>query len=328
VGADEPRVAPLSAAVALGAPVVGNKAANLARLGRARMRAPDGFCITVHAYSDFVRAGGLVDRIRMEIGRKALEESRWEELWDAAHRIRAAFLSTTIPEPLAEEIRTSAGPFLDSPLAVRSSAPGEDSATRSHAGLHESVVDVRGEERLLRAVRVVWASLWSDASLLYRRETGLDPRGSRMAVVVQRMVEGGPSGVAFSRDPRDLTADRAVVEAVPGPCRELVDGEVDPDRYTIRRTTGDLLDWRRGDRPGPRDPLLREALARGAPGGAGSSGGHPPPTGRHRVDVRRRGPRPAPGSPDHAGRPEGRARVVSHAETRRRSPPEARAGRR
>jgi phosphohistidine swiveling domain-containing protein len=258
VGADEPRVAPLSAAVALGAPVVGNKAANLARLGRARMRAPDGFCITVHAYSDFVRAGGLVDRIRMEIGRKALEESRWEELWDAAHRIRAAFLSTTIPEPLAEEIRTSAGPFLDSPLAVRSSAPGEDSATRSHAGLHESVVDVRGEERLLRAVRVVWASLWSDAALLYRRETGLDPRGSRMAVVVQRMVEGGPSGVAFSRDPRDLTADRAVVEAVPGPCRELVDGEVDPDRYTIRRTTGDLLDWRRGDRPGPRDPLLEK----------------------------------------------------------------------
>jgi phosphoenolpyruvate synthase/pyruvate phosphate dikinase len=258
VGADEPRVAPLSAAVALGAPVVGNKAANLARLGRARMRAPDGFCITVHAYSDFVRAGGLVDRIRMEIGRKALEESRWEELWDAAHRIRAAFLSTTIPEPLAEEIRTSAGPFLDSPLAVRSSAPGEGlrnalarRSSRVGRGCPRGGAAPAGRPRRLGLPLVGRGPPLSPGD-------GPRSRGSRMAVVVQRMVEGGPSGVAFSRDPRDLTADRAVVEAVPGPCRELVDGEVDPDRYTIRRTTGDLLDWRRGDRPGPRDPLLEK----------------------------------------------------------------------
>jgi pyruvate,water dikinase len=132
------------------------------------------------------------------------------------------------------------------------------------------VVGVTGETGLLRAVQVVWASLWSDAALLYRKEIGLDPGGSRMAVLVQPMVEGGPSGVAFGRDPRDETSGRAIVEAVPGTCRELVDGEVDPDRYVLDRETGELLDWRRGDRPGPAEPLLgatplaalREALAR------------------------------------------------------------------
>ena len=256
MGADEPRVVALSEAERSGAAVVGNKAVNLARLRRASIRVPAGFCITARAYGDFVRQNGLIELVQMELGRKSLESSRWEEIWDAAHRIRAGFLAAELPADLAAEIRAAARTLLDSPLAVRSSAPGEDSALRSHAGLHDSVVDVRGAEQLLQAVRRVWSSLWSDAALLYRHETGLDPRRSRMAVVVQRMVGGGPSGVAFGHDPRDATADRAVVEAVPGPCRDLVDGEVDPDRFIIRRSTGEVLDWRRGDRPGSPEPLL------------------------------------------------------------------------
>ena len=166
MGADEPRVAALSEADALGAAVVGNKAVNLARLGRTSLRVPDGFLIGARAYREFVARHGLLELIRMELGRKSLEASRWEEIWDAALRIRAGFLAADIPEDLAAEILMAARPILGSPLAVRSSAPGEDSAARSHAGLHDSVVDVRGEDQLLRAVRVVWASLWSDAAIL------------------------------------------------------------------------------------------------------------------------------------------------------------------
>ena len=42
---------------------------------------------------------------------------------------------------------------------VRSSAPAEDTAAASFAGLHESYVNVRGVTALLEAVRQVWASL-------------------------------------------------------------------------------------------------------------------------------------------------------------------------
>jgi pyruvate,water dikinase len=34
----------------------------------------------------------------MELGRKPLDAMRWEELWDAALRIRSAFLRARIPE--------------------------------------------------------------------------------------------------------------------------------------------------------------------------------------------------------------------------------------
>ena len=102
-------------------------------------------------------------------------------------------------------------------LAVRSSAVGEDSAGRSFAGLHESIIGVRGPQAVGDAVRLVWASLWSDAALLYRKELGLDPLHSRMAVLVQEMVDRDRSGVAFARDPRDTGRERRSWRRCPGP---------------------------------------------------------------------------------------------------------------
>ena len=117
---------------------------------------------------------------------------RWEEIWDAALRIRNLFLTTPLPRRLRgpsgrRPRRTARG---DVPVVVRSSAPGEDAEGASFAGLHESYVNVRGLDAVLEHVRLVWASLWSDAALLYRRELGLDPRRSAMAVVVQELVDG------------------------------------------------------------------------------------------------------------------------------------------
>jgi pyruvate,water dikinase len=181
------------------------------------------------------------------------------EVWDVALRIRSAFLSGPIPQALARAIVTAAEALgTGRRLAVRSSAPGEDSARRSFAGLHESVVGVAGAAAVLDAVRVVWASLWSDAALLYRQELALDPGLSRMAVVVQEMIDRQPSGVAFGRDPRQPGLDRAMVEAVPGPCGDLVDGLVDPDHWILDRSSGEVVEWRHGERDTEsREPILQ-----------------------------------------------------------------------
>jgi len=73
---------------------------------------------------------------------------------------------------------------------VRSAGLSEDSRTASFAGLHDSFINVRGAEAILERITMVWASLWSDRALLYRRELGLDPRRSSIAVIVQRLVQG------------------------------------------------------------------------------------------------------------------------------------------
>jgi pyruvate,water dikinase len=158
---------------------VGGKAASLVALNRAGHRAPRSLCLTTEAYGLFVEQGSLRPIIQQELGRKSFEDMRWEEIWDAALRIRNRFLRASVPgEVIAavEEILEERLPSVA--LAVRSSAPGEDSEGASFAGLHDSFVGISGLEAVVEAIRGVWASLWSDRALLYRRELGIDAETS------------------------------------------------------------------------------------------------------------------------------------------------------
>jgi phosphoenolpyruvate synthase/pyruvate phosphate dikinase len=116
-------------------PTVGGKAARLAQLVRAGFQVPPGFCIPVAGYDRFVKEADLATVVRLALGRKLLEAMRWEELWDTALRIRSAFLAAPIPTQLAASI-VGAVEALGAgvSVAVRSSAPGEDSAGGAFRG--------------------------------------------------------------------------------------------------------------------------------------------------------------------------------------------------
>lgn len=226
---------------------VGGKTFALGAMVRHGLPVPPAMVVTPDAYRRYIAETGLGERILLELGRKRFEDLRWEEMWDAALRIRSMFLNTGLPRPLHEALSQElAQAWGETPVVVRSSALDEDAAGSSFAGLHESYVNVRGLESILDHIRLVWASLWSDAALLYRRELGLDIAKSAMAVLVQELVAGERSGVAFCVDPTD--PDRALVEAVHGLNQGLVDGTVEPDRWTLDRRSGTVLDHRPAER--------------------------------------------------------------------------------
>jgi pyruvate,water dikinase len=234
----------------------GGKALALGLMHAHGLRVPAAVCVPAEVYREYLRATGLGERILLELSRKPLEEMRWEELWDAALRIRSMFLKTPLPPALETALGSALAACLgDVPTVVRSSAPGEDSAHASFAGLHESYVGVRGVPEVLEHLRLVWASLWSDAALLYRQELGLDVAASAMAVVVQELASGERSGVVFGRSP--VNPKEAVVEAVWGLNQGLVDGTVEPDRWTLDRASGQLL----AHRPADREQAVRPAPA-------------------------------------------------------------------
>jgi pyruvate,water dikinase len=219
---------------------VGGKSFALARMAQNGLAVPDALCVTSEAYEAYAASNGLRERILFELNRKNFKDMRWEEMWDAALRIRNLFLTTPIPSALMTLLRAAVEDrFGGKAVVVRSSAPGEDSAKASFAGLHESYVNVRGTDSILEHIRLVWASLWSDAALLYRQELGLDVERSTMAVVVQEIVVGERSGVAFGKNPNDES--QSVIEAVYGLNQGLVDGTVEPDRWLLDRKTGQLL---------------------------------------------------------------------------------------
>ncbi|MGD8504839.1 MAG: PEP/pyruvate-binding domain-containing protein [Syntrophobacterales bacterium] len=219
---------------------VGGKGFALATLARSGMKVPETVCVTVDAYHSYLATTGLGARISMELNRKDFAEVRWEEMWDAALRIRNLFMKTDIPSDLRAALENSMpSMFPGKPVAVRSSAPGEDSSRTSFAGLHESYLNVQGLAAIFEHLRLVWASLWSDRALLYRQELGLDVEKSSMAAVVQELVVGDRSGVVFGKNPNDPY--QAVIESVYGLNEGLVDGRIEPDRWLVDRKSGAII---------------------------------------------------------------------------------------
>ncbi|MBC2735684.1 MAG: hypothetical protein HF981_15100 [Desulfobacteraceae bacterium] len=244
---DDKLILPLAAIRPDDIALAGGKGCALARLDRAGFQIPFTMVVTTGAYQHFVEANGLQEKILLELNRKPFADMRWEEIWDAALRIRSMFLNHPLPSDLDQAFQqTLASPFVDRPAVIRSSAPQEDSAGASFAGIHESYVNVRGHAAILDHIRRVWASLWSDGALLYRQELGLAPESSAMAVLVQALIVGDYSGVAFTVSPMDV--DQSVVEAVPGLNQGLVDGLVAPERWILDRATHAIVSHTAADR--------------------------------------------------------------------------------
>ena len=219
---------------------VGGKSFALATMVKNGMKVPEALCLKVDAYHRYLETTGLGARILMEFNRKDFAEVRWEEMWDAALRIRNLFIHTPMPSDLRTSLQSVfASRLPGESVVVRSSAPGEDSLHASFAGLHESYVNVQGADSLLEHIRLVWASLWSDRALLYRQELGLDVEKSSMAVVVQRLISGDRSGVAFGKNPN--APHQAVIESVYGLNQGLVDGSIEPDRWLLDRKNGKII---------------------------------------------------------------------------------------
>jgi len=110
-------------------------------------------------------------------------------------------------------------------LVVRSSSTVEDGVDSSMAGRFRSVLDVRGWDRFVEAVREVVASGEAVSESL--------PTGGVMAVLVQPYLEPEAGGVMFGADPVSGRRDRYVIAAVPGGPHQLVGGEVDGVTLTL-----------------------------------------------------------------------------------------------
>jgi Phosphoenolpyruvate synthase/pyruvate phosphate dikinase len=179
----------------------------------------------------------------MELSRKSEMDMRWEEIWDAALRIRLAFTRGTLSPIMEESILKILSHWPEgTKFAVRSSSPEEDAKDFSFAGVHESYVNVSGTKQVLDKIKLVWASLWSDRALLYKKESGLDPATSSMAVLVQKMEHRVVSGLTFTADPSNRNQDYMIVEAIQGTLNLLVDNKKTPERIRISKSTGEYED--------------------------------------------------------------------------------------
>ena len=222
---------------------VGGKTRNSSVCSREGFRIPQGFAIKTDAYLEFIKDNKIDKIIGLELARKNDQDMRWEEVWDSALRIRLAFTRGIMnPEMEASILNTLSQWPEDTKFAVRSSSPEEDSKEFSFAGVHESYVNVSGSKQVLDKIKLVWASLWSDRALLYKKESGLNPTKSSMAVLVQKMELQDVSGLTFTADPSNSDQEHMVAEAMRGSLNLLVDNKKSPERIRINKATGDYVE--------------------------------------------------------------------------------------
>jgi rifampicin phosphotransferase len=210
--------------------LAGGKGANLGALSRLKVPVPAGFVITTPAYETFLAHNRLQHAI--DRGLKAAAP---------ANAIQPSFRVAVIPDDVAQSILAAYQELKGGTVAVRSSATAEDLPQAAFAGQQDTYLNIVGDEALLDAVRSVWASLWTERAIAYRKRLGIDQQQVRIAVVVQCMVTAEAAGVLFTANTVTGARDEMIIDASPGLGEAVVSGEVTPDHFVLRKHR---LRWR------------------------------------------------------------------------------------
>lgn len=228
-------------------PLIGGKAASLARLARAAVPVPNGFVVTTSAYREHLATSGGEELVRKGLGQLGAGDTAGLEQATAA--IRQAIIGAPMPSGLGDSIIEAYSKLGEARfVAVRSSGTLEDLAEASFAGLHDTYLDVRGGAALLEAVRRCWASMWTARATAYRETHGYEHESASLAVLVLEMVLAEVSGVIFTANPLNRRVDEYVVNSTWGLGEALVSGITTPDEYVLSRRSLTAKTVRRGSK--------------------------------------------------------------------------------
>ncbi len=221
---------------------VGGKNASLGEmvnhLAQAGVRVPPGFATTAAAYRQFLDEAGL--RAPINDALTGLDVDDIEALTRAGASIRRWIAERPLPKALESAIGAryralGEAASAECSVAVRSSATAEDLPDASFAGQQETYLNVTGVERVLCAVKHVFASLFNDRAIAYRVHQGYDHVDVALSAGIQRMVRSdlGSSGVMFTIDTESGFPQVVFITASWGLGETVVQGAVNPDEFYV-----------------------------------------------------------------------------------------------
>lgn len=221
---------------------VGGKNASLGEmiqhLTQTGVKVPDGFATTTGAYRDFLTENKLVDTIYSLLSQLDLSDINGLEKTSAI--IRKMILNAKLSKQFEQEV-SAAYLELNSEknlsFAVRSSATAEDLPEASFAGQQETFLNVQGIQPVLRAVKRVYASLFTSRAIIYRNSHGFKHESVAISAGVQRMIRSdlAASGVLFTLDTESGFESVIYITAAYGLGELVVQGEINPDEFYVHK---------------------------------------------------------------------------------------------
>lgn len=222
---------------------VGGKNASLGEMIRhlsdLNIRVPMGFATTADAYRSFLAENELTSRIASRLAELDVEDIN--ALATAGAEIREWIRSAELPSLLVDEVthafNTLAEGNQNIAVAVRSSATAEDLPEASFAGQQETYLNIVGLDNIFAAIKNVYASLYNDRAIAYRRHQGFDDADIALSAGVQRMVrsETASSGVMFTLDTESGFDQVIFITSAYGLGETVVQGAVNPDEFYVHK---------------------------------------------------------------------------------------------
>ena len=223
----------------------GSKAANLGEMLNARVAGvvvPDGFSIPFYWYKSFMDSNGLNSMIadyqddipfvhNPRVRRQKLEEFR--------NSIQNGKFDPALRRAIISKWRLQLG---GRPVFVRSSSNSEDLPNFSGAGLYSSVANVKEEDKLIDAVKKVWASLWKFEAYEARVRNYVSQKDVYMSALVQVGIDMTKGGVMITKDPFDAeNKDAVYISAVCGHNSKVVDNSGLPEQILFNPKSNSVI---------------------------------------------------------------------------------------
>ncbi|HKP73333.1 MAG TPA: PEP/pyruvate-binding domain-containing protein [Pyrinomonadaceae bacterium] len=235
---DEKRLASLGQQRAHMADAYGAKSANLGELINARLAGitvPAGFSIPIYYYDRFIKENEFEKPIYdMMDDQKFVHDPayRRERLAEMRARIQQGKFNE---ELRAEVLRRVHAEYQGKGLFVRSSTNAEDLPKFNGAGLYTTVPNVREDDKLIEAIKTVWASVWNFEAYEARERAGIDHSKVYPAVLIQEGINADSAGVMITTDPYDdANRDGIYISAKRGLGIKVVEGKKIAEQIIFR----------------------------------------------------------------------------------------------
>ena len=223
----------------------GTKAANLGEMMNSRIPGvlvPDGYSIPFYWYAKFAKDNGIdktVEDLQLDLAFVHNPRVRRQKLEELRNRIQAAAMDPQLRRQIIAKWKTQLG---GRPVFVRSSSNSEDLPNFSGAGLYSSVANVREEEKLIEAVKRVWASLWKFEAYEARVRNYVSQDDVYMSALVQLGIDMTKGGVMITKDPFDEANKNAVyISAVCGHNSKVVDNAGVPEQILFNPKSNSVV---------------------------------------------------------------------------------------
>ncbi len=213
---------------------VGGKAMNLFKLAGYGCSVPPFIALSTECFSGFVKS----IESKFNAALNGLKTDTPAAIAKSAAEIRSLFRAENIDKDLCAEILKAVKENIGEGcyLSVRSSATTEDSKDFSYAGQLDSFLFRKTGPEILEAVAGCWASGYSDRAVAYRAMKNISQREVKVAVVIQKMINGSVSGVTFTVNPITSVHDEMLISAAYGLGEGLVSGELNSDQFICKKS--------------------------------------------------------------------------------------------